>query len=532
VIGNLNLGTEQATNDIVFGQNTEVARFKGGAFGANTNLAMTPGGVKLHLAGTNRISDVPGSANHVDIYTGSSYGPGELYIRPGAGSPLAAFSPNGGLTLKSSSLTTNPPPFGISIAGDLVLHSNSTPRVVVGTNFAHPDSSITTFGKTWQLSGASEHGDEFGKSFRMGVANYSNAFSPGSLIEGSFSSAGPTISYGGGTGAGVPVISHSWYGSPFTGATNPGNLLMRLNESGHWMLNTNVVASGMQAQIHGSVRLTAGLFELGNLGAMKTPNANSARFAAVGSELQGADGNGNIVTLTQHPEDGPELMYDEDPLTTPWFAKTVNVFLGTIEWINVTRQTDLLQRQWDGEDIRALPKSKRTVRVVETFAQYNSRMRLTKDHDKYLEKIDFDLLQNQRQAEYEARRNAATTELRNFVSTRASQLEDAAAQAEKSLDARLAYLQAEMNKGVSNVEQQLTVPPTGLRSGENGNALVNLRQRYQVEADSRAEVIQRAREAKAAELDAQQLLLQKTVDALPPQDVRQPKPRFLKRANL
>ena len=115
----------------------------------------------------------------------------------------------------------------------------------------------------------------------------------------------------------------------------------------------------------------------GDNGGDPTPGINTCSIYGkdVGGTVEffAVDEAANAVQLTSHPSDAPEYLYDDDTdVTPPRIHKDVNFLLGTIQWVNVTRQARLNEMLINGDDLPTDP-SKRKIIIDETFDEYNER---------------------------------------------------------------------------------------------------------------------------------------------------------------
>ena len=117
-----------------------------------------------------------------------------------------------------------------------------------------------------------------------------------------------------------------------------------------------------------------------------------AEDVAASSELKVRDEATNITVLSPHPHDAPDAMYYRGR-GIDHFTKDTNMYLGRIEWFNLTKF------QWDDS------ATKKDCRLLETFDEYNARMKFKPGNKGFLVKEDFDanqeLIAKQRDAEIE-----------------------------------------------------------------------------------------------------------------------------------
>jgi hypothetical protein len=157
----------------------------------------------------------------------------------------------------------------------------------------------------------------------------------------------------------------------------------------------------------------AGVLELSQVTAGGTPSTDTFRLygldVAGTCEGYAADEAGNQTQLTGHAFDGPASLYD----ATDWphVVKEMNVYLGTVRYLNISRtcraMEQLLKAIRGGQtlaDIRttlqARPLSDFDLFHQETFAEHNARPGASGT----LVRLDWDTVQNQLQAEYDADR--------------------------------------------------------------------------------------------------------------------------------
>lgn len=167
------------------------------------------------------------------------------------------------------------------------------------------------------------------------------------------------------------------------------------------------------------------------------------------TELFSFDEAGNETQQSPHAGDAPNSLYDpEDGI--PMIIKEVQHFLGYVRYTNQTRQA-WLAGMTDAEK-SALPAKKRTCVYMESFADHNTRLRLT--GAKALNKLDWEAEQQaikaRRDSEIVAARKAKA-ELQTSIAT------------EKDEDRKADLIQQEANTKIP-AEHTIKVPPARLRA--------------------------------------------------------------------
>ncbi|MDQ3803670.1 MAG: hypothetical protein M3416_07555, partial [Acidobacteriota bacterium] len=121
--------------------------------------------------------------------------------------------------------------------------------------------------------------------------------------------------------------------------------------------------------------LPGGALKLAAVGALPgayEPDAIHLYAEGASAELKARDEGGTVTTLSPHSSDGPEWLYDAEDSAPPHVTAEVNVYAGTVRFVNHTRLARLQQRQFDGESMPADPLRRKVI-SEETFEQYNAR---------------------------------------------------------------------------------------------------------------------------------------------------------------
>lgn len=147
--------------------------------------------------------------------------------------------------------------------------------------------------------------------------------------------------------------------------------------------------------------------------------ANGVSLYSTAGELRVMDAGGTATLLSQHSQDAPEWLYDNDS-QPPNISCETNCFAGRVRFINFTRQARLSQMVIDGDKLPS-ESLKRKIVHEETFAEYNQRLSLDKSDPRYLIVADWDTDQESQaeqrigqRAEWTALRDAHTREVANW----------------------------------------------------------------------------------------------------------------------
>ncbi len=98
--------------------------------------------------------------------------------------------------------------------------------------------NVGAFGNSWALIGSDNVTDAASKRIRIGVAHYTNAEEPFTLIDATTNSTANTLNIGGGTGSGNAATSVSIY-TAANNTTVTGTERWQINSSGHFLAATD-----------------------------------------------------------------------------------------------------------------------------------------------------------------------------------------------------------------------------------------------------------------------------------------------------